>query len=135
MHHQNIASVCCHILAATAAYHKQCAYIPYCHLCTHWHYFSCVTFSLLCMHHVSRVNFPQSCNNRNTIQHPHAVGLAFAFLKNYVLGAIISYSCYLVTNCGHAPFEQCICLLPHLASAAAYYKQCAFISYCHLCIH
>ena len=48
---------------------------------THWYYFSWVTFSLLCMHHISRVNFPQSCNNRNTIQHPHTICLAFAFLK------------------------------------------------------
>ena len=83
--HRSGRVVCqCHLppSAAAAANYKQCVRIPNCHLCTYWYCFSWPPIPLLCMPHITKVNVPQHYNYQNTIQPPHALRLAFAFLKN-----------------------------------------------------
>jgi hypothetical protein len=90
--HRSGRVVCqCHLppSAAAAANYKQCVRIPNCHLCTYWYCFSWPPIPLLCMPHITKVNVPQHYNYQNTIQPPHALRLAFAFLKYiYILRKI-----------------------------------------------
>ena len=120
MHHYNITSVCCHILPDAAAYYKQCAFIPYCHLCTHWHYFPGKLFHcIVWLHFFSQSSSELELFNYNPTSSCCIAGLCF--VQIHIYWTRIFYSPSIVTNSFSGP--QGYCNLCHAFVDTGYQQQ------------